>query len=100
MPQTDLRLPFEAIAGFCRRHHIRRLALFGSALRPDFRADSDIDLLVEFETGHVPGWKFFLLQDELSNMLGRQVDLNTPDCLSRYFRDDVVATAENLYVAA
>jgi uncharacterized protein len=100
MLQAAVRLPLEMIAEFCRCHHIRRLALFGSALRPDFRADSDIDLLVEFEAGHVPGWKFFLLQDELSNMLGRQVDLNTPDCLSRYFRDDVVATAENLYVAA
>ena len=99
MPQVALGLPLEGIAEFCRRHHIRRLALFGSALRPDFRADSDIDLLVEFETGQVPGWKFFVLQDELSNMPGRQVDLNTPDCLSRYFRDDVVANAENLYVA-
>lgn len=100
MPQAVIRLPLAAIAGFCQRHHIRRLALFGSVLRPDFRADSEIDLLVEFDAGHVPGLKFFVLQDELSNMLGRQVDLNTPDCLSRYFRDDVVANAENLYVAA
>lgn len=100
MSQVAIRWPLEGIAEFCRRHHIRRLALFGSALRSDFRPDSDIDLLVEFETGYVPGLKFFLLQDELSNMLGRQVDLNTPDCLSRYFRDDVVANAENLYVDA
>jgi predicted nucleotidyltransferase len=100
MSQPVVQVPLERIAEFCHRHHIRRLALFGSALREDFRADSDIDLLVEFEAGHVPGWDFFVLQDELSKLLGRQVDLNTPDCLSRYFRDDIVATAENLYVAA
>lgn len=88
------------IAAFCRRNHIRRLALFGSVLRPDFRADSDVDILVEFEPGHTPGLAFFRMQQELSELLGREVDLNTPACLSRYFRDEVLGEAEVLYVAA
>ena len=92
-------LPKERIADFCRRHHIRRLALFGSALREDFRPDSDIDVLVEFEQGHVPGFfKLFDMEGELSSLLGgRKVDLRTPQDLSRYFRDEVVAHAEVQY---
>lgn len=89
------------IADFCRRHHIRRLSLFGSVLRGDFSPESDIDVLVEFEPGHVPG--FFALHDmeeELSALAGgRKVDLRTAEDLSRYFRDDVVAHAEVQYAA-
>ena len=88
------------IASFCRRHHIRRLALFGSVLRDDFRPDSDVDVLVEFEPGHVPGFGFFALQEELSELLGRVVDLHTPRFLSRYFRDEVLAHAEVQYDVA
>jgi hypothetical protein len=88
------------IAEFCRRHHIRRLALFGSVLRDDFRPDSDVDVLVEFEPGHVPGWEFFSMQDELSEILKQKVDLNTPGFLSRYFRDRVMREAEVQYDAA
>ena len=84
------------IADFCRRHRIRRLALFGSVLRDDFRPESDIDVLVEFEPGHVPGFAFIDLQDELSTILGRKVDLHTPGSLSRYFRDRVVREARKL----
>lgn len=87
----------QALSDFCRRHHIKRLSIFGSALRPDFRDDSDIDVLVEFESGHVPGFAFFGLQDELSELLGRKVDLNTPQFLSDYFRDKVMAEAEVQY---
>jgi predicted nucleotidyltransferase len=87
----------ERISAFCRRHHMSRLSLFGSVLRDDFGPDSDIDVLVEFEPGHTPGWDFFLMQDELSEMLGRKVDLNTPGFLSRYFRDEVVAGARLIY---
>jgi uncharacterized protein len=87
------------IAAFCRKHHIRKLALFGSVLRDDFTPDSDIDVLVEFEPGHTPGLAFFAMQDELSSLLGRKVDLNTPECLSKYFRDRVLAEAEVLYDA-
>ena len=90
----------EAVAAFCRRHHVRRLALFGSVLREDFSAVSDVDVLVEFEPGHVPGLAFFSMEAELSAILGRKVDLNTPGFLSRYFRDQVLAEAETQYVAA
>ncbi len=89
----------EKIAAFCRTHHIRRLALFGSVLRDDFRPDSDVDILVEFEPGKVPGLAFFAMQRELSGILGRKVDLNTPQCLSRYYRDKVQAEAEAVYDA-
>ncbi len=88
------------IAEFCRRHHIRRLALFGSVLRDDFGPTSDVDVLVEFEPGHVPGLAFFTMQEELSRLIGRPVDLNTSGFLSRYFRGTVLDEAEPLYVAA
>ena len=88
------------IAAFCKRHHIRKLALFGSVLRDDFRPESDVDVLVEFEKGHVPGFAFFGLQEELSRILGRKVDLHTPKFLSRYFRDRVLSQAEVQYDVA
>ncbi len=88
------------IAEFCRRNHIRRLALFGSVLRDDFGPDSDIDVLVEFDPGHVPGLAFFTMQAELSELLGRRVDLNTKAFLSRRFRDQVSREAEVQYDAA
>jgi predicted nucleotidyltransferase len=88
------------LADFCQRHHVRRLALFGSVLREDFAPESDVDVLVEFEPGHVPGLAFFSMQEELSKILGRRVDLNTPAFLSRYFRARVLAEAETQYVAA
>jgi predicted nucleotidyltransferase len=87
------------IERFCRRHRIRRLALFGSVLRDDFGPDSDVDVLVEFEDGHVPGLAFFGMEAELSKIFGRKVDLNTPQFLSRHFREDVLAEAEDQYAA-
>ncbi len=89
----------EKIADFCGRHYIRRLAVFGSALRDDFRPDSDIDILVEFLPGHTPGFfGLFDMEEELSAIFGgRKVDLRTPEDLSRYFRDEVVASAEVQY---
>ncbi len=90
----------DALAAFCRRHHVRHLAFFGSVLRDDFTPTSDVDVLVEFEPGHVPGLAFFSMERELSGILGRKVDLNTPGFLSRYFRDQVLAEAETQYVAA
>jgi predicted nucleotidyltransferase len=94
-------LPKEKIADFCRSHHIRKLAVFGSALREDFRPDSDLDVLVEFDPGHTPGLiKLAGMELEFSALVGgRKVDMNTPLCLSRYFRDEVLAEAEPLYVA-
>jgi predicted nucleotidyltransferase len=88
------------LAEFCERHGIRRLAVFGSVLRDDFAPHSDIDVLVEFEPGRTPGLAFFAMQDELSGLFHRVVDLHTPASLSRYFRDQVLAEAEDQYVAA
>ena len=87
------------IADFCRRHRIRRLALSGSVIREDFGPDSDVDVLVEFEAGHVPGLAFFTMEAELGRLIGRRVDLNTPGFLSKHFRDKVMREAENLYAA-
>ena len=97
MPRIDVNK--HEIERFCRRHRIRRLALFGSVLRDDFGPDSDVDVLVEFEDGHVPGLAFFAMEAELSKILGHKVDLNTPQFLSRHFRDDVLAEAEDQYAA-
>jgi len=89
------------IAEFCQRHHIARLALFGSILGDDFRPDSDIDVLVEFKPGHRVGlFKLTAIEMELSALLGRKVDLNTAGFLSPYFRDAVLAEAVQLYAAA
>ena len=100
MNRYDIHIPGGAVEEFCRRHHIRRLAFFGSILRDDFRPDSDVDVLVEFEPGHSPGLAFFAMEDELSRILGRKVDLNTPQWLSGHFREEVQAEAEVQYVAA
>jgi len=75
---ANISIDREKIADFCRRHHIKRLSLFGSVLRDDFGPASDFDVLVEFEAGHVPGLAFFSMEEELSKIIGRNVDLNTP----------------------
>ena len=91
----------EKIAEFCRRHHIRKLALFGSVLRDDFRPDSDVDVLVEFEPEASAGFlRMAAMELELSQLLGRRVDLRTAPELNRYFREKVVKTAEVQYAAA
>jgi predicted nucleotidyltransferase len=100
MTRHGINVATDKIATFCRRHNIRRLSLFGSILRDDFDSDSDIDVLVEFEPGRTPGLAFFGMQDELTAILGRNVDLHTPASLSKYFRDDVLAEAEVQYEAA
>jgi len=87
----------KALAVFCQGRHIQKLSLFGSALRADFRPDSDLDLLIEFEPGHTPGLAYFTLEGELSVFFGRKVDLNTPNSLSPYFREEVFSEAETLY---
>lgn len=100
MQRSRIAIDWEKLADFCRRNHIHRLAMFGSVLRDDFRPESDIDVLVEFEPGHVPGLRFFALERELSEILGRQVDLNTPSFLSPYFRGRILAEAQVQYVAS
>jgi len=96
----SITLPKEKIEEFCRRNHIRKLALFGSALRNDFRADSDLDVLVEFDPKHIPGLAFFGMAQELSRIFGRQVDLNTPQFIHSDFRKQVQAEARVLYEQA
>jgi hypothetical protein len=100
MNQVRASIPKDEVADFCRRHHIRKLALFGSILREDFQDRSDVDVLVEFEPGHVPGLKFFSMEQELSQILGRKVDLNTPQFLSPHFREQVWAEAEVQYASS
>jgi len=98
-----MSLPFDVtkkeIEEFCRRHSVSRFSLFGSILRKDFRADSDVDILVEFEAGHCPGFLGLAhMENELSQMLGgRKVDLRTPGELSRYFKDEILSTAKVQY---
>jgi len=91
--KLNIRVPQEKLAEFCQRHHITRLAFFGSVLRDDFRPDSDVDVLVEFAPGHVPGFSFFSMERELSRLLHRKVDLHTAQDMSRYFRNEVVRDA-------
>jgi len=92
-----LGLPHSRLAEFCHEHHIQKLSLFGSVLTEDFRPDSDIDVLVEFEPGHVPGFAIIDVENELSRLMGRKVDLRTAGDLSRYFRDKVVREAKVEY---
>jgi predicted nucleotidyltransferase len=97
----DLCIPKESLDTFCRSNGIRRLSVFGSALRSDFRPDSDIDVLVEFDPERIPGLLGMAhMERELSALLGgRKVDLRTPEDISRYFRKQVIAQAEVQYAA-
>lgn len=96
--KAKIDIPRDTIAAFCSKHHIRRLALFGSVLSDYFGSESDVDVLVEFKLGQVVGLiRMAGIECELSDILGRQVDLRTAGDLSRYFRDEVLATAEVQY---
>jgi predicted nucleotidyltransferase len=90
----------EKLIAFCRKNYINKLSLFGSALHGKLRPDSDIDLLVEFEKGHVPGLITLAgMEIELTELLGKKVDLRTPGDLSRHFRNEVLREAEVQYEA-
>ena len=94
MSALPVAVPKEFLASFCARNHIRKLSLFGSVLTPRFGPDSDVDVLVEFEPGApVSYFDLVAMEMELSNVIGRKVDLRTPEELSKYFRDKVVAAA-------
>jgi len=97
--KSNIEVPRGKLKAFCRRHHIKRLSFFGSVLRDDFRQDSDVDVLVEFETGHTPGWDIISMEDELTSILSRKVDMHTRNDLSRYIRDRVVREAKVQYSA-
>jgi predicted nucleotidyltransferase len=97
---AHIQLDPQFVTKFCHRHHVQRLSLFGSVLTDRFRPESDLDVLIEFEPGHTPG--FFALarmQFEIEAVVGRPVDLRTPKDLSRYFRDEVLRSAEVQYSA-
>ena len=93
----NLVIPNDKISEFCQRHHILKLSIFGSALGDDFGDDSDVDILAEFQPGREPGFAFFEMEAELSELIGRKVDLNTPHFLSRYFRKTILQEAEVQY---
>jgi len=99
MGRAKISIRQEKLVEFCQKHHIRKLSLFGSVLRDDFRADSDIDVLVEFEPDHVPGLAFFGMGQELSEILRRKVDFYTPKFLRSSIRDKVMEEAEVQYIA-
>lgn len=100
MSRCQIEIPTDKVAEFCRRHHIRKLAVFGSVLREDFGPDSDVDVLVEFELGHPVGLiRLAGIERELSELLGHPVDVNTPGFISPYFREEVLKEAAVEYVA-
>jgi len=96
---TKIKIPHDELAEFCRRRHIRKLSFFGSVLRDDFTADSDVDVLVEFSPDHIPGLAFFGMGEELSEILGYKVELYTSRFLRSSLRDKVMEEAEVQYIA-
>lgn len=101
MGKSKISIPPSALAEFCHKHHIRRLSFFGSVLRDDFDQESDVDVLVEFDPNANVGLiKLSGIEIELGELMGRKVDLNTADFISKYIRNQVMAEAEDQYVAA
>jgi len=100
MAASSIGIPQDRLEEFCRRYYIRKLSLFGSVITGDFGPDSDVDVLVEFEPGHVPGLALIRIQDELAALLGgREVDLVTPKFLNRRIRDQILREAVVQYAA-
>ena len=100
MTELKIKIPRGKLEAFCKKHHVKKLAFFGSVLRDDFGPQSDVDVLVEFERGKTPGLAFFGMQDELGKILKRRVDLNTQGFLSKYFREQVLREAKVVYAQA
>jgi len=98
MKNIPISLDTKKIALFCKKYNIAFLALFGSILTPSFKDSSDVDFLVRFEKDHIPSlFDLVDIESELCSIVGRKVDLRTPNELSRYFRDEVLAQAEVIY---
>jgi len=95
--QLPIPLNIDKVADFCKRYHIQKLALFGSVVREDFTPQSDVDVLVEFESGKTPGLAIITMEDELSKIINWSVDLRTPNDLSHYFRNEVMQEAFVIY---
>ena len=100
MVLDSILLSDHQIDQFCRKHNIRKLAVFGSVVRDDFSPDSDVDVLVEFESGKIPGFDFFLIEAELSDLIERKVDLQTANFLSPEFRNSVLDEAITIHEQA
>ena len=100
--QHGIKIPKQKIKAYCKKKHIKKLAFYGSFLRDDFHYDSDIDILIEFERGYTPGFfDLVKMEEKLSSFFkGREVDLRTPNDLSRYFRKKVIQNAEVLYAGS
>lgn len=98
MIKENLNIPSKQISDFCQHHHIRRLAFFGSVLNESFGLDSDVDILVEFDPEHIPGFAFFDMEEDLSALLGRKVELHTAAFLSPYIREEVLSTVQEVYI--
>jgi hypothetical protein len=98
MVRPNIDFSREALVDLCRRHHIRRLSLFGSVLREEFGPDSDIDVLVEFDPSHVVGFRIFRVEEELSRLFGgHRVDLVNPKYLNRHVKDRILSSAQVQY---
>ena len=97
MPTLQISIPHQQLADFCVKHHIRKLSLFGSVLRDDFRPDSDVDVLVEFEPDYHIGFKIGAIQLELSDLLGREVHVSTMGSISDHFAEAVFGSARVEY---
>ncbi len=96
--EIHIEFPKEEIEEFCKKHYIRKLSLFGSALRDDFTPESDLDILVEFDPSHIPGLiRLAGMEIELTGLLGRKVGMRTAQDLSPYFREDVLSSAKVQY---
>jgi hypothetical protein len=95
--ETAIPIPYEALRVFCEAHHITKMWLFGSVLRDDFSPESDVDVLVEFDPAHVPGWNIVSIQEELSALLGREVEFSMPGALSRHVRPVIMDSAQVIY---
>lgn len=98
MEKISIKVPNDEIRTFCKKYHIKKLSFFGSVLREDFSKDSDVDVLVEFESSHSVGYLGMAhMEEELSDIIGKKVDLRTPAEISKYFRQDVLEAAEVQY---
>lgn len=98
MAHPKIPIPKDKITQFCQKNHIKSMSLFGSILTGQFNPTSDVDFLVEFQPGHIPTlFDIVNMEEELSNIIGRHADLRTANGISRYFRDDVIATAQKIY---
>lgn len=95
--QLPIPIPMDEIRAFCRKHHIRKMWLYGSVLTPRFASESDVDIMVDFEEGKTPGWSFSTLHEELEPLWGHQADLSTPKDFRSDRRNQVLAQARVIY---